>query len=629
MALQKKIDILETLLSVIPDAVIVADLEGRFLLFNPAAERILGIGAEHLNPEDWTAAYGCYLPDKITPFPPHQLPLFRAIQGEKVDDVLIYIKNEQKPSGVWISVSGKPLLDEDGAIQGGMVIFRDATKRKLAEERFHSASSCLAVLIENQQSGILIENEAGRIVSINQAFCDLFNILLPPAELIGTDCTEYAEQAKNLFLDPEAFVRQIQEILHGKSIVMNEELFLADGRVFQRDYIPLIVDDKYRGHLWQYRDNTERHRIQDRIKVYERLCTALEQTADSVIITDRQGVIEYVNPAFEMTTGFSRTEALGRTPQILKSGRHNKEFYRNLWAEVLAGRPFRCTIVNKRKTGEFYWAQQTITPLKGDDGDITHFVSVLKDITDLIEKKDQEAKLLVAREVQQRFYGVTASVPGYDIAGTAFPAEETGGDYFDFINMPGDCLGIAIGDVCGHGVGAALVMAETRAYLRSFASCSSDMAEILSRVNQSLVPDLDNGQFVTLLLCCLDPHQRILRFASAGHVPGFLLNKSGEVDSTLGGTGPPLGLFPDSRFSSDKISFSEPGQVLLLPTDGIMESMDPDGTPFGIPRVVEYLGFHRRETARQIVEGLCIAAKGHAASQSPLDDITAVVIKVI
>lgn len=628
MALQKEIDLLKSTLNTLSEGIVISNLEGDFLLFNPAAERMLGIGARNLNPVDWPAAYGCYLPDKVTPYPPDRLPLFRALQGDKIDEELIYIRNPQKPSGLWISVSSKPLKDEEGVIRGGTVVFRDISDQKLAEESLQSTSLRLSTLIENQQSGIMVETEKRRIVLVNQAFCDLFNISASPPELIGRDCSEFAEKAKLLFADPEKFVRGIEQLLRDKSVAINDELPLLDGRVLQRDYIPVFVEDEYQGHLWQYRDITERRKLQERIRTYKRFSTALEQTADSIIITNRQGVIEYINPAFETTTGFTRSEVLGKTPRVLKSGRHGEEFYRKLWGEVLAGRPFRGTIVNRKKTGELYWAQQTITPMKEDGGNITHFVSVLRDITSLIEKKEQEAKLLLAREVQQRFYEINASLPGFDIAGSAYPADETGGDYFDFIDMPDGRLGIAVGDVSGHGIGAALVMAETRAYLRSLTTACSDVAEILTRANQFLTHDLADGQFVTLLLCCLDPQKRTLTFASAGHVPGFLLNKSGRVNSTLGGTGPPLGLFTDSRFSSDVLVLSNPGQILLLPTDGIMESRAPDETPFGIRRTIKFVGSHKHETARQIVEGLCRAVKTHTAAQPQLDDITTVVIKV-
>ncbi|UCD94268.1 MAG: SpoIIE family protein phosphatase [Candidatus Zixiibacteriota bacterium] len=626
--MRRQIETIRAALDNLPDGVVVADRDGRFLHFNPAAEKMLGIGAKEIDPAEWIAAYGCYLPDKVTPFPLERLPLIRAMNGDEVSDEVIYIRNAEKPSGVWISVSGKPIIHEDGSLWGGLAYFRDISKHKRAEEHLQSASSRLSALVENQKTGILVESESRRIMLVNQAFCDLFAVSASPSELLGTDCSEYAERAKTTFRDPDGFVGRIEQLLREKTIAMNDELCLADGRVFQRDYIPVFVDQEYRGHLWQYRDITKRLKAREKVRVYERLCTALEQTADSIVITDKDGVIEYVNPAFETTTGYSRDEVIGNTPRILKSGRHDEKFYRNLWAEVKAGRPFRGTIINRRKTGELYWAQQTITPMKEDGEKITHFVSVLKDITELIEKKEQEAKLSLAREVQQRFYKVNASVPGFDIAGAAYPADETGGDYFDFVTMPDGCLLIAVGDVSGHGINAALVMAETRAYVRSYAKTSSDVAWVMHQVNQALTPDLDEGDYVTLLLCRLDPQKRTVTFASAGHVPAYLLDANGEVCTVLGGTGHPLGLFMDSEFSSGEVSLSDSGQVLLLPTDGVTDSRSADEEPYGIERALKYVGTHRKKSARAIVKGLYRAARAHEGNQPQWDDITAVVVKV-
>ena len=181
------------------------------------------------------------------------------------------------------------------------------------------------------------------------------------------------------------------------------------------------------------------------------------------------------------------------------------EFYKMLWDSILDGRPFRGTLVNRKKAGELYWAEQTITPITDHTGNITHFVSVLKDVTQVRKKQEREVELSLAREVQQRFYATAISVPGFDIAGAAYPEEETGGDYFDFFTMPDGCVCVCIGDVSGHGFDSALVMALTRAYVRSFAAGGSDAGEILTRVNRMLVADLGNERFVTLLCVRVHP----------------------------------------------------------------------------------------------------------------------------
>src|SRR5262249_44915353 len=154
------------------------------------------------------------------------------------------------------------------------------------------------------------------------------------------------------------------------------------------------------------------------------------------------------------------------------------------------------------------WSQQTITPMHDDGVSLTHFVSVSRDITELKRKQEQDFQLQLARDVQRRFYEQPPDVPGFDVGAASHPAYETGGGYFDFIRHPDGSLVIAMGDVKGHGYGSALLMALTRAYLRSFASMQLEVHEILARVNQMLLRDLDQHQFVTLCLVRLQPEAR-------------------------------------------------------------------------------------------------------------------------
>jgi sigma-B regulation protein RsbU (phosphoserine phosphatase) len=354
----------------------------------------------------------------------------------------------------------------------------------------------------------------------------------------------------------------------------------------------------------------------------------VEQTADSIIITDKDGIIEYVNPGFEATTGYSCSEALGKTPRILKSGHHDGEFYQKLWQQLRGGNHFRGTILNKKKNGELYWAEQTITPIRDNNERIINFVSVLKDVTELRAKQEQDVQLSIARKVQRQLYPKAVSLPGFDIAGAAYPADETGGDYFDYIPAPDGSLWIVVGDVSGHGIGSALIMAETRAYLHAFVTIESNPGEILAKVNRELAADADHERFVTLTLARLDPQNVSLEYASAGHIPGYVINNSGQVSITMNRTGLPLGIFHDSRFSSSgKIELS-PGDVLVFLTDGITEAAAPDNTEFGSDRVVQVIHRYRHTDARKMVEHLFDAVRTFSDNLPQQDDIASVICKV-
>jgi PAS domain S-box-containing protein len=127
-----------------------------------------------------------------------------------------------------------------------------------------------------------------------------------------------------------------------------------------------------------------------------KLHSAVEQSADIVVITNSSGTIEYVNPAFARVTGYSRAETIGQTPRLLKSGEQSPEFYRDLWATILSGGVFRNVLVNRRKSGESYIAEKTITPVINSEGRVTHFISNDRDIS---ERCRLEAALFQAQKM--------------------------------------------------------------------------------------------------------------------------------------------------------------------------------------------------------------------------------------
>ncbi len=133
-----------------------------------------------------------------------------------------------------------------------------------------------------------------------------------------------------------------------------------------------------------------------------KLIVAVREIADNVMITDAKGIIEYVNPAFEKTTGYSQLEMVGQTPRLLSSGRHSNEFYSGLWQTINEGNPFHATVINKKKNGGIYYADQMISPIKDADGKVTHFVAVWHDITPHVLLEQQLIELNRDLNIQKR-----------------------------------------------------------------------------------------------------------------------------------------------------------------------------------------------------------------------------------
>ena len=319
---------------------------------------------------------------------------------------------------------------------------------------------------------------------------------------------------------------------------------------------------------------------------------------------------------------------MGRTPRILKSDKQDETFYKKLWKTILNENSYKGTIINRKKNGELYWSQQTITPMKDKAGKITNFVSVLKDITELIDKQEQEARLKIASDLQERLLKAKISVPGFDIKGKTYSAIETSGDYFDFILMKDGSIGIVIGDVCGHGIGAALIMVQTRAYLRMLSKLETDPGVLLTQINQALAEDLDDTHYVTFLFARLDPKNNLLEYVNAGHIPAYLIKNSGEKDEILESTGIPLGILKDyTYFKSEPIKLA-PGDILALITDGIVESKLLDEEEFGYDRTLDVIKSNRLATSEQIIERLYQTTRSFVNHQIQEDDITSIICKV-
>ena len=139
-------EILHSILSDMGDAVIVADKDGNFLVFNPAAERMFGKGRPRRNASEWSQRYGLYLPDKVTPFPHEQLPLIRSIRGEEVNNVEMFVRHEKAPHGIWTRITGRPLRDSNSELLGGVIVCRDITEVK-EEEVFRAGQSRVLEMI--------------------------------------------------------------------------------------------------------------------------------------------------------------------------------------------------------------------------------------------------------------------------------------------------------------------------------------------------------------------------------------------------------------------------------------------------------------------------------------------------
>jgi len=527
--MNNEVSIFERVFDNLAEGIVVADLEGNFILFNRVAERILGLGSVDIPPQEWVSIYGCHKPDMKTQYQVDELPMLRALSGIKVVDEVMFIRNPAQTLGVWINISANPIKDDQGKVIAGVIIFRDIPHHVKPLEKMPD----------------------------------------PEAEAFGND-------------DPNKTTGSNQGF----------KSYLEFG------------------------------------SRYNLLANAVQETGDSIIITDSQGSIIYVNSGFENKTGYSSSEVLGKNPRILKSGNHDQDFYNSLWKKIKSGQHFRGTILNKKKNGDLFWSEQTITPIKNDQGDITNYVSVLKDITDLIERQRLEREIELAAEIQLNVIPETLpSIPGINVGARLKPARTVSGDFFDIIHISDSKVGVLIGDVIDKGMPAAILMARVHALIASGASRVAQPKDLLMDVNRHLSHFKASLQFVTVLYGVLDCQTMSFSYARAGHEPPLLLSPDGKVKSIDHQLGMVLGMYDKVILDEQSIQI-EPGSSLLLYTDGVVDCQDQDGNAFGINRIKETLVNGKHLDAQGICDSVLHSLEDFQQNGGQYDDIALVALQV-
>jgi sigma-B regulation protein RsbU (phosphoserine phosphatase) len=380
-----------------------------------------------------------------------------------------------------------------------------------------------------------------------------------------------------------------------------------------------------------HRDITDSQPTQEAL----RLAAAVESAGDAIVLTDLDGTILYVNAAFERINGAPRAKIIGQNLRQLKGG--SEELVspegRRLWDTLAHGETWRGAFRSQRTTGGVYWIEKTIAPVRNAAGAVIGYVSVGRDVTQHYARQAAERNLAAAhremdaaKSIQQKLFPQESpSLPGFDIAGRTYPADHLCGDYFDFVPMDGGSLGVAVGDVSGHGLAAALLMVDARAYLRGLATLVDNLGEILSRANSLLAHDIESIGFVTLLFARFDPARQSLVHAGAGH-EAYLLRRDG-TRATLESTGLPLGILEHEIIPCAAEISLDPGDVVLLATDGLTETPSPADELFGVARALDVIRAHRDSPAEAIVEALYAAARDFSRDQPQHDDMTIVVVK--
>jgi sigma-B regulation protein RsbU (phosphoserine phosphatase) len=384
-------------------------------------------------------------------------------------------------------------------------------------------------------------------------------------------------------------------------------------------------------------DSARRRRAEQQLA---RQSAALEATVDGMAITDPQGTIRWVNPAFSALTGYSFDEAVGQNPRVLKSGEHDASFYENMWQTISSGRVWSGELVNRRKDGSLYNEEMSITPVVNDDGEIVDFVAIKRDITERKRmeeeleraRKRMEDELNVGREIQMSMLPLI--FPPYPrrtdfaVHANLVPAREVGGDFYDFYLIDEDRFCFCVGDVSGKGVPAALFMAVTKTLIESRARNDSSPASILTHVNSEISRHNEACMFVTILLGIIDLRTGDLSYANAGHDPPYLKCKDGSLGSLDERHGPVIGAMDGVVYGEGRADLSR-GDQLLLFTDGVTEAMDETRQLYSRERLTRMLSARDFESVEALVRATVDDVWRFQGDAEQADDVTVLAVEYI
>jgi sigma-B regulation protein RsbU (phosphoserine phosphatase) len=487
--------------------------------------------------------------------------------------------------------------------------------------------------LESIGEAVIITDQKGTIQYVNSAFETITGY--SREEVVGVNPRVLRSGSHNRFFYQKLWRTISKGKVWSGSFIDKKK----DGSLYDTDTTIAPLRDPANsiiGYIAVSRDVTERKRAETALRESEVQMRSIVEAAENGIITiNEEGIIESFNPAVRKQFGYLNENLTGELISKLILPPSPKENSKFSFPEMLKNRRSQSSgcreLVGVRRDGTQFPVELTISEFR--IGKHKLYTGIICDLTERSARIEAEQQLLihkqefrVAREIQQRFYPVVPpSLTNFDIYGFSSSAEAAGGDYYDYLPMQDGCLGIVIGDVSGHGIGSALIMSQTRAYLHALIQMNTSLTNTLRHLNNYLTGDFSKEQFVTLCLARLDSSNMTLHYASAGH-QSYLLRSSGDLE-VLTATEIPLGILPERYPKSRSVQLA-PGDILVFITDGIEETFSPDEEEFGQERAIEYIFQHREESAEQIARGIYDTARDFAEGAPQKDDMTTVIVKV-
>ena len=326
--LQVQAQLLETIFESMDEGLAVADAEGCLVLANSRMEEILGLGMVTSRPDDWSATYGAYRSDRKTLIPTEELPLVRALRGLSTDEMEVYVRNQKRPEGVYVSATGRPILGEDGKVRAGVVAFRDVTSHRDAQTRLsntvarlRSQTRLMRTVFDSMSDGLIVADADGEFTIFNPSAEKIVGIGMlevPPDQWTETYGVFWTDQETHVPMEDLPLVRAM-----GGEAIDEMELFIRNDRRPEGVFISVSgrplkeTSDGQGGGVIVFRDITAQKRAQADLarsveelrKQSELMETTFDSISDGIVVADAAGNFLYINPAAERIVGMGATDS--------------------------------------------------------------------------------------------------------------------------------------------------------------------------------------------------------------------------------------------------------------------------------------------------------------------------------
>jgi PAS domain S-box-containing protein len=389
------------------DAYVVMDLKGLVLSMNEAAQKLLGYSLEgKLN------LFSMVLPEErlkvLSSF--QELMENGSIKDFQVKIIIASGLTRMVHINASIVYNGK---NQPVAAQG---IVRDITEEKAENQLLLESQNRLSTLISHLHSAVLLEDEDRNVVVTNQRFCEFFKIPLDPKEMIGINFADAAEESKHLFKNPSEFVKRINFLTKEKNQVFSDELFLKDGSILERDFIPIYEEGEYQGHLWTYRDVTLKKKYHEGIEAERQKYSSIIANMNlGLIEVDNEDRIIMENQSLEQMSGYSKKELIGRLYSDMLIVKEDQSILENENRKRLDGLSNSYEVRVEAKDGSIKHWLISGAPNYNIKGQVTGSIGIHLDITQLKSLELQKENLLDKLEKSNEELQEYAHVVSHDL----------------------------------------------------------------------------------------------------------------------------------------------------------------------------------------------------------------------